>query len=180
MNKTVNLDEIPYSPDSCELFESIRELPGAAFLDSSYPHASSGRYDILCAEPQATPPQPALTAGETTWQNYFSELGYFHQSFYGELQPASQDIPFCGGLLGVIGYDCGNRLNRVDQAPAPGAHSGSSLGAYDWAVVQDHLLQRSVLVAQPSVSSERRSDLLARLRSRGNTCQDTFRLQYNF
>ena len=49
MSKAVHLDEIPYCPDSGELFERIRDLPRAALLDSSYPHASGGRYDILTA-----------------------------------------------------------------------------------------------------------------------------------
>ena len=51
MTKALHLDEIPYQADSCVLFERIRQLPEAALLDSSYPYASSGRYDILAADP---------------------------------------------------------------------------------------------------------------------------------
>lgn len=180
MSKTVNLEEIPYCPDSCELFEAIREMPGAAFLDSSYPHASSGRYDILCAEPTAPPRPPDLRSGEQAWQGYFSELARFHREYYGDVQPASHDIPFCGGLLGAMGYDWGNSLNRVANGPEPGAHSGVMLGAYDWAVVQDHLLQRSVVVAQDSVSASRRGDILARLHARKRAGGDAFSLRESF
>ena len=180
MNKTVNLEETPYCPDSCELFEAIRALPGAAFLDSSYPHATSGRYDILCAEPTATVAAPGSSAGEARWRDYFSELARFHREHYGMVQPASHDIPFCGGLLGVVGYDCGNALNHVESAPAPTTYSAPALGAYDWAIVQDHLLQRSVLVAQPSVSATRRGDILARLRARKFTPDKPFVLDNDF
>lgn len=180
MNKTVSLDEIPYSPDSSELFEAIRELPGAAFLDSSYPHSSRGRYDIVCAQPAPSPEQPGPRASEQEWRNYFHELSIFHREHYGAVQPASQDIPFCGGLLGVIGYDSGNPLNQVAAVPDATANSGSHLGAYDWAVVQDHLLQRSVLVAQPSVCVAQRNDVLARLRSHKQPNQVAFHLQEKF
>ncbi|TDG13839.1 aminodeoxychorismate synthase component I [Seongchinamella unica] len=180
MNKTVTLEELPYCPDSCELFETIRDLPGAAFLDSSYPHARSGRYDILCAEPATPPAPPDIRAGNPSWLAYFDELARFHREHYGDVQPASQDIPFCGGLLGVLGYDCGNPLNRVQDTPAPTCHSGAALGAYDWAVVQDHLLQRAVLVAQPSVSPARRAELLSRVRARNSTSAANFSLCANF
>lgn len=180
MNKTVNLEEIPYCPDSCKLFEAIRDLPGAAFLDSSYPHAASGRYDILCAEPLSTVKTPATTAGESAWRDYFDELARFHKEHYGSVQPASHDIPFCGGILGVLGYDSGNALNHVDNAPAPTIYSAPALGAYDWAIVQDHLLQRSVLVAQPCVSAARRAEILARLHARKSSEDSGFKLDNDF
>ena len=166
MSNTVSLEEIPYSPDSCDLFDRLRELPGAALLDSSFPHSQCGRYDILCALPEMPPPAPATRDTQSAWFNYYDELTHFHREYYGDVQPASQDIPFSGGLLGMVGYDCGNALNHVSDAPQPTRYSGARLGAYSWAVVQDHLLQRSVLAAQPSVSAATRSDLLSRLRSR--------------
>ena len=180
MNKTISLDEIPYSPDSCQLFEALRELPGAAFLDSSYPHTRGGRYDILCAEPAPAPELPELSAGEQRWRGYFDELSQFHEDYYGPVQPVSQDIPFCGGLLGILSYDGGNPLNQVSGTPPGTRNSKGHLGAYNWAVVQDHLLQRSVLVAQPSVSSTERNELLARLHLRPSGTAANFQLTRSF
>ena len=54
VSKSVHLEEIPYTPDSCELFERLRDLPHAALLDSSHPHASAARFDILTAAPWTT------------------------------------------------------------------------------------------------------------------------------
>lgn len=183
MKKTVHLDEIPYSPDSCELFERICDLPGAALLDSSFPLSQSGRYDILTALPATeSPPAPGASADESDWHRYFSELSRFHSERYAEIQPVSQDIPFCGGLLGYIGYDGGNALNKVDEPRIPAATSYSSarLQAYDWAVIQDHLLQRSVLVSQPMISKSVRNDLLSRLRSHSTRACEPFQLQGPF
>ncbi len=180
MNRTVSLEEISYCPDSCVLFEQLRELPGRAFLDSSYPHSKSGRYDIICADPVATPSSPGQHATEQAWRDYFADLSRFHRRQFGAVQPASPDIPFCGGILGVVGYDSGNALHRVTSKPEPTRYSGASLAAYDWAVIQDHLLQRAVLVAQPTVSAGTRRDLLSRLRSRAAEPPTHFRLRERF
>jgi para-aminobenzoate synthetase component 1 len=164
MSKAVHLDEIPYCPDSGELFERIRDLPRAALLDSSYPHASGGRYDILTAQPWTTD-LPTLKPGSTEAQSreFFNNLGQFHSENYAGIQPVSQDIPFCGGILGYLGYGCGNTLHSIVEQPQTTAPP-AQLSAYDWCVVQDHLLRRAVLVAQPRVSASMRGDLLARLR----------------
>ena len=180
MSNTVHLDEIPYSPDSCELFERIRDLPRAALLDSSYPHTTTGRYDILTAQPSNID-LPGLEAGATESECYefFNHLGQFHTEYYAGIQPASQDIPFCGGILGYLGYDCGNSLHSIEQqqqTPFPPVQ----LYAYDWCVIQDHLLRRTVLVAQPGVGPDRRRDLLARLRRRAVGGPTNFMLGGNF
>ncbi len=163
MNKTVALDEIPYSPDGCELFQRIRELPAAVFLDSSFPHAQGGRYDIMAAQPAPEQPPGLCTgANQRECEAYFSALGEFHGEHYAGIQPASHDIPFCGGLLGYLGYDTGNALHGISKLP-PTDLPPARLHAYDWCLVQDHLLRRSVLVTQPRVSARLRQDLLARV-----------------
>ena len=100
MNKTVSLEELSYCPDSCALFERLHGLPGRAFLDSSFPHNRSGRYDILCADPGASPAQPEQNAGSVAWNVYFDDLCRFHQQHFGGVQPASQDIPFLRWFAG--------------------------------------------------------------------------------
>jgi para-aminobenzoate synthetase component 1 len=180
MSKTVHLDEIPYSPDSCELFERIRDLPRAAMLDSSHPHASTGRYDILTAQPSRTD-LPRLEAGATEPESraFFNQLGQFHAEHYGAIRPASQDIPFCGGILGYLGYDCGNSLHGIDRQRRAN-FPPEQLCAYDWCVIQDHLLRRAVLVAQPGVGPAQRRDLLARLRQPATVTRANFRLTDDF
>ena len=48
------LNEIPYRPDSASLFEPLADRPWAVFLDSGGPGVSSGRFDILAADPWVT------------------------------------------------------------------------------------------------------------------------------
>ena len=170
MRKAVHLDELPYRRDSSEMFERIRELPGAALLDSSFPLSTAGRYDILTAGPvDQIAPLPQVSSEDSS-REFFKELGRYHREHYAGIQPVSQDIPFCGGILGYIGYDFGNTLNGVGSPASdlplsanviPAVH----LQAYNWCVIQDHLLRRATLVCQPGVSPVVRADLLARFRS---------------
>lgn len=180
MSKTVHLDEIPYLADCCELFERIRPLPGAVLLDSCYPHAKTGRYDILSADPEDLDlPRLEPNADENQCHIFFEQLGDFHRDYYAGIKPASQDIPFCGGLLGYLSYDMGNGLNRVRPGSSPLASASIpslQLRAYDWCAIQDHLLQRAVLVTQPDVSPARRRDLLSRLRQPASPAIASFNL----
>ncbi|MFK8047947.1 MAG: aminodeoxychorismate synthase component I [Halioglobus sp.] len=182
-NKTLYLEELPYRPDSCELFERIKDLPFAAMLDSSYPRATSGRYDILVADPvDQNLPELSYGASEAQCSEYYTALGQFHQDRYARIGPAAQDIPFCGGLLGYLGYDSGLGLHKVppkrvekqSMLPSVGMH------AYDWCVVQDHVLRRAVFVAQPEVGARARRDLLKCLRTPGNPATEEFVLSDYF
>ena len=154
MTQALQLDDLPYQRDSCQLFERIRDLPGAALLDSSFPHSTAGRYDILAAAPidrLATLPDGAT---ESQTRDFFQNLSDYHHEHYAGIQPVSQDIPFCGGILGYIGYDCGNNLESVHRGSTPPSTLPQvQLQAYNWCVVQDHLLRRATLVCQPGVSS---------------------------
>jgi para-aminobenzoate synthetase component 1 len=164
MRRTVHLDELPYCPDSCALFERVRELPGAALLDSNMPRSASGRYDIITADP-ANNGLPTLHAGASEQQcrDYFDDLGRYLRERYAGIQPAAEEIPFCGGILGYLSYDLGNGLHRAAH-PGGAVGPASTLQAYDWCLLQDHLLRRAVLVALPWVSPSQRRELLARLR----------------
>ena len=181
MSKSVHLEEIPYFADSCELFERIRDLPRAALLDSSFPFSNSGRYDILTAQPWCTD-VPSLRAGasQSDCQAFFRQLRLFQQEHYQGIQPVSSDIPFCGGLLGYIGYEVGKGLHSIHRTAQHSSFPSVQLCAYDWSVVQDHLLQRATLILQPKVGLAQRNDLLARLRQAPNRHSANFELTEHF
>ena len=124
---------------------------------------------------------PALYNGASEKQalSYFADLSLFHRRYFEGIQPASQDIPFCGGLLGYIGYDAGNSLHGVSLSEST-RYPSAILRAYDWCIVQDHLLRRSVLVTQPGVSPARRQDLLKRVRRPTLHNPSVFRLRSSF
>jgi para-aminobenzoate synthetase component 1 len=184
MGKTLHLEEISYCPDSCELFDRIRDLPGAAFFDSAYPHSRAGRFDILTACPlNVMLPELAAGASAEQCKAFFAEMAEFHLEHYRGIQPATQDIPFCGGILGYIDYDAGSGLNSLPAHPglSPSAPlSVVHLQAYQWAIIQDHLLKKSVLVALPDVSVRTRTDLLRKLAQPGAQQQQSFELAAAF
>jgi para-aminobenzoate synthetase component 1 len=181
VSQSVHLEEIPYCPDSCELFERIRDLPRAVLLDSSFPHATSARFDILTAQPWATDvPGPDPGATEPQSRLFFDQLHQFHSEHYDGIQPVSPDIPFCGGILGYVGYDLGKGLHGIDASPDKPPIPMAQLCAYDWCIVQDHLLRRALLVSQPRVDYATRRDLLSRLRQPANHRPDEFCLTGGF
>ena len=161
----LHIDELPWQADSAPLFAALRDLPGAAWLDSAQPWASGGRYDILVAAPIAETPQaPDTSAPSSCWNRYLQALADLHRERYATIAPASQRLPFCGGLLGYLGYEPGNTLHGVTHPRASEPTSpAAAIGCYDWCIVQDHLLQRSALVAMPWVASSARADIRARL-----------------
>ena len=181
VSKSVHLEEIPYCTDSCALFERIRDLPRAAFLDSSFPHATSGRYDILTAQPADTE-VPSLRPGasERECHAFFAQLDDFHRAHYHGIQPVSPDIPFCGGLLGYLGYDLGKGLHSIQSTAEETGFPAIQLCAYDWCIVQDHLLRRAMLVSQPRVDATQRRDLLARVRQPVPRANSEFTLRERF
>jgi len=181
MGRTLHLEEIPYRSDSGDLFETIRELPCPALLDSCHAISGTGRYDILVAQPDDSGlPALAPEAGDAACRAWFDELARFHAQRYRGIQPASPHLPFCGGLLGRLDYGLGHRLNSVRVAAATAQAGTAALHAYDWCVVQDHLLRRAVLVAQPQVGAGTRRELLARLQRPAPSPGREFRLAQPF
>jgi para-aminobenzoate synthetase component 1 len=181
MNLSIHLEEIPYRPDSCDLFERIRDLPSPAFLDSSHPHSSAGRFDILTADPMDKPPlYLAHDSSPEARANFFLELKQFHKECFGSIQPVSQDIPFCGGVLGYLSYDLGNGLEGIRREGSASTGPLCGIHAYSWAVIQDHLLKRSVLVTLPGVGRTHRREIMSRLLQRSPSQAGKFSLGEDF
>ncbi|MFU8765976.1 MAG: hypothetical protein ACNA7T_15705, partial [Haliea sp.] len=171
---SLHIEELQWQPDSARLFTTLRELPGPAWLDSAQPWAAKGRYDILTAAPAAdTPTAPLAQDSPASWRSYFDSLGQYHRERYIGVAPTGQRLPFCGGLLGYLGYEPGNALHAVmhPDAASP-AIPPTQIGAYDWCLIQDHLLQRTVLVSLPWVGAATRRALRLRLESARQAVSD--------
>lgn len=146
------LAELPYSRDSARLFESVAEKPWAVFLDSVYPAAKQGRYDIISADPMLI----LSTRGGLTEIRSASGVRYFSKDPFDLLRQAllpwiqsPPGLPFCGGAIGYFGYDLGRRLERLPVCAQDDEHLPEmAIGIYDWALVVDHKLRRSWLVGQ--------------------------------
>jgi len=179
MRQRLFIQDIDYRPDPCGHFERLRDLPHPALLDSCADLGSGGRFDILCAAPDdgGLPPPPAVL-GESACRGYFDSLRYFHEERFGHCSAAQYGLPFCGGLLGYLGYELGGGLH--DIAAHTGTAPAAQLHAYHWAVVQDHRRRRAVVAALPSCPGHIRRDVLARLRGRGSAANAGFALDSPF
>jgi para-aminobenzoate synthetase component 1 len=176
-SNTVYLHELPYSPDSCGLFARIRNLPKALLLDSSHPHSQAGRYDILTAAPEFGIDLNSYDS--STYEGLlklFEETAKVHASYFQGISAPAEELPFCGGIAGYLGYGVGKPLQHLPAEAKPEAQ----LQAYNWAVVQDHLLQRCTFAALPALATARRRELLELLREPLPQADGDFQLQAAF
>ena len=183
MSLTLHLDEIPYQRDSCDLYECLADLPATALLDSCHTAARGARFDILTANPAADSPGPLpASASAAQCRSYFDQLAQFHRQRYAGIRGVDADLPFCGGLLGYLGYEAGPGLQGLagSRAPDLAGLPRASMHAYDWCVIQDHLLQRTVMVSLPALPTAQRRDYLARLKSNTQTGGAGFTLGSRF
>ncbi len=121
--------QLPYYSGSLRWFSALRHLAHPVWLDSN--GSARGRFDILAANP-------------STWFSCQDDnpLDFLHA--LREAQSAAKvslttDLPFCGGLIGLLSYRFGLQLEGLseqsqnrDQAPSAEA------GWYNWAIIQDH------------------------------------------
>jgi para-aminobenzoate synthetase component 1 len=146
--QTAYYEEIPYG-DIEQRFSPLAQLPGAIWLDSGSGPEQHGRYDIISAEPQHSirgyvdDQQQLQGQGINVQDDLFAQLQ--------ALQPANPTnncpLPFCGGLMGYLGYDLNCRLEQL-QLPTRRATTAPDyfVGYYPWALVQDRMLRRAWLV----------------------------------
>lgn len=152
----VQLKPLPYRPDCLDWYLRLRALPWPLLLDSCREHGGRGRFDIVSAAPREVLLQRAAEPGEP-WQALLAaERRLPHCARH-------PDLPFVGGLLGFAGYDLGRRQHGLappaTDTPLPDLYAG----LYDWAVINDHHLRRSLLVALPDKPRAEIAALLERL-----------------
>ena len=143
--------EIPYQPNSAELFAKIAHWSWAVLLDSGQPSSQFGRYDIMSAKPFVR----LVTNGEQTV--IFDALGQHSSTsdpfqllkeMLAPYQMAKTELPFEGGAIGYFAYDLARRVEHLPSVSLDAENVPQMMvGIYDWAVVVDHQLQRAYLVS---------------------------------
>ena len=149
--------EIEYLANTAERLTAFVAMEGFAFLDSCHPKSSSGRFDIIVAQPRVQISTFGLTSqvrsGETIRESSEDPLSIVQQ--YLEDYPAEEtSLPFYGGALGFFTYDLGRRFESLPNL----AHDDFDVpemfvGIYDWAAIVDHESQQAWVVA-PEESPE--------------------------
>ena len=179
-NTRITLEPLNYFTDSLSLFESIKDLPKAALLDSCHSEAGLGRYDILTASPlKLDLPTVPSNASEKELIAYFDTLNRIANEEIGISDKKCNDQPFVGGLLGFLDYDLGLPINKVSKHPKTSNPKKTSahIAGYSWAVIQDHKKKTCVLASLPSLEKRTRVDILNRLKAHSTKSRkDSFRL----
>lgn len=133
-------------------FSHIQHLPWAMLLSSAKANHPDARYDILTADPRIT----LITQGPLTEvaQNGVSQratddpLALLEQALATLPCVAPNDLPFCGGAVGLWGYDLARLFEKLpSQAQQDLNCPDMAVGIYDWALIADHQQQQLLLVS---------------------------------
>ena len=151
-DRGLSLIELPYHENSALLFENIADWPWAVFLDSGRHDPSRSRYDIIAADPWAT----LITRGGMTEIHTRDSVRISPEDplvLLREIVCLRADpigpLPFYGGAIGYFGYDLSRRFERLPTLATDDERLPEmAFGVYDWAVVVDHLEQRTWLASR--------------------------------
>ncbi|MGQ7807478.1 aminodeoxychorismate synthase component 1 [Hafnia alvei] len=153
--------DLDYTPDAMlDYFAPLAQQPWAMLLYSGGANHPHNRFDILVA-------QPLLTLTTRGHQTAIAENGNIRfseqdplrlvQAELSRLLPAMSeqaDTPFCGGAVGLWGYDLGRRFETLpERAAADLSTPDMAVGIYDWALVADHKLKRLTLFVHGDAQS---------------------------
>ena len=150
---------------------TLAGLPWTVWLDSAAPGSgSSGRYDIVVADPFVTLRTRGGTTqierrGGATTTSARPPLELLRE-LLGDAAASAPGVPFAGGAVGYFGYDFGRRFERIPSvALADVDMPDLAVGLYDWAVVVDRVEQRTWLTGygRDARTFASWSDLVARL-----------------
>lgn len=179
--KQLELEELPYSLDSCDLYARLRDLELPVFLDSAAAYSQRGRYDIISAQPRQI---ISTNLDKTT--GYDSNLNLFQGvsaalSDTGQALENNYKLPFIGGAIGYFGYDLGRQLEQLPVQAARDIDCPDALvGIYDWAIIVDHHNRRTLLMATPQANTRMIRDIRQRLAGNASPCLGLFKLDRKF
>lgn len=171
------LHPLPYQADPAHWFARIRHAPSAVLLDSGKPKADRGRFDILSAWPlDVLEPRD-----DESGRDFFQRLRHALRGLGPAELPDNCELPFACGLIGLLSYDFGTRLETLPQRAAD--DSGLPLarfGLYGWALISDHQTRTSQLVFHPATASSEQKRLIALFDSAPTAESAPFRLHNRF
>jgi para-aminobenzoate synthetase component 1 len=149
--RAARIAELEYSDAVARRFRALADLPWPVWLDSAARGGPRGRYDIVAADPCITlrtrgPTTEIATRDGATTSSTSSPFALLREQL-GQRCAAVEDLPFCGGAIGYLGYDLGRRLERMPSIAAADVDMPEiAIGIYDWAVVVDHEKRSARLV----------------------------------
>lgn len=137
-------------------FSKLAQLPWAMLLSSAQSSHADAQFDILTADPMiklSTWGQETLIEENSQITRSLDDpLSLVEQALTRLPQVSRQTYPFCGGAVGLWGYDLGRRFESLpSQASADLRCPDMAVGIYDWALIADHHSQTLTLVSLSNV-----------------------------
>ncbi len=149
---------LPYFENSANLFSQFADQDWSIFLDSAYPSAHAGRYDILVTEPIATvvTEKNITTVTTDSSQRQYTNLSPFDilRITLNKYAPKKshlkqQALPFQGGALGYFSYDLARTLEKIPNFAEDSEHLPEmAIGIYTWAIIVDHQQKKTYLTGE--------------------------------
>ncbi|MCP5202444.1 MAG: aminodeoxychorismate synthase component I [Gammaproteobacteria bacterium] len=138
------LVELEYWADTAQRLHRLSSLPWFVFLDSCRAGGGSGRYDIAAWAPRLT----LTTRGELTEVDDGRARRTLDDDPFALVAACLADearhpvLPFCGGAIGVWGYDLARRVERLPaRARRDIDFPDMAVGIYERCLVVDHELR---------------------------------------
>jgi len=166
----IQSEDIAYTANSERLFNQLRDLPDAIWLDSGKPRSLQGRYDIISASPKCI----IETHGDCSTISYQGKKTTSSEDPFAiakqqlsQISPidAPVDAPFVSGLIGYFSYDLGRRVVCAPTTNPSLTHlADMRIGLYLWSLVIDHKLRKSTLYFHPHCDQLLRQTIGDRLR----------------
>ena len=178
---SLTIKELPYHFDSNLLFDLIRPMKSAVFLDSASPYSKEGRYDIISANPIEL-----IIENQEKSDNYKDNINHFVKIEHaltklGNLPENTHNLPFCGGAIGYIGYDIGRQITSLkNTVPDASDRPIAITGIYSWAIINDHHLKKTLLVFHPNAKEALIEEVQQHLNHPANPLKDQFKLTKKF
>jgi para-aminobenzoate synthetase component 1 len=168
--KSIFRHEIPYSCSSILLFDSIRDMPEAIWLDSGKPTSDKGSLDIISSCPDViieTYGNDTTIVSEnssrTSQDDPFTLVSEVLDPLL-PIEPNNQDLSFVGGMLGYFGYDLGRRLVNIASIAASVTElPDMRIGRFLWALIVNHDLKKSQIIFHQNCSEVLKADVIKRL-----------------
>ena len=185
----ISHEDIPYTSNSETLFEKLRDLPDAIWLDSAKPRSLQGRFDIISACPDmiidTNHQHSTITDINGVTESRQDPFDLAKHSL-SQILPINSPInaPFYSGLIGYFGYDLGRHNSAKERSTQAVTNlPDMRLGRYLWSLVINHEARKSTLFFHPLCAIDTRNKIYQRLvedTERPATRSNNFELLENF
>ncbi len=143
---TYKIKELDFSIPSHEYFELISDNDWAVYLNSNNNKYNDQRFDILSSDPleKIILHDHEKISSDITKDNIFNLLEEYISKHKCE---PNEEIPFCGGAIGFISYDFGNKIHNIEKKNNKDfEYPLVAFGIYDWCITYDYLKEKSFIL----------------------------------